>query len=297
MREFFLVALVALSSVCAFGQAPFTRFRADQVGVMTNPAMNYAVYKNLQLDIQALDTNIYLLNKVVLPPTALSNLVIAATANAVFDLMYTFPQMIDPAVVPALIPTGATLQVSNLYVPGNVTCATLTVSGVVAVNGTLNYGTVDSTVATVISPTNYVTTCVTNQWTFHTIADNTFQTPSCVASNRGLYVVTPGIISVSFNSCIFPQDITSNWATWVQVSTASGVVLTNYCSILSTNPIVSFVNFTRPASPGDFIQALASYSPVTNTVRVVGGGAMLVTETFLRDANGNAIGSLPAGGW
>ena len=296
----FATAMMTAASLCA--QVTFTRARADQVKVVTN-GMQYAVYPSLQQDVQALDTNMFRLFGVALDPTDLSNLVTSATANAVFDLMYSFPQMKDPSVVPALFPTGSTLNVSNLYVPGNVTSASVTANNLLLVGTTPIYGTVDSTVAITINPTNLATVCTTNQWLFRVVSSNTYQTADCVATNGKLMNLTAGIYSVAFNATLPISTNSTNWTVWAETALSSGAVLTNYCTpltVLAGTPTstVYSVNYSYPMSPGGTIRALATCLPIrTNSVTIVGGGVLAVSKTQLRDSSGSVITSLPAGGW
>lgn len=300
MRKIFPLLAAMLLALPAAAQ--LTRARADQVDVQTN-GMTTVVYKNLQLDLQALDTNVSLLRNVTLDPTALTNLVTSATANAVFDLMYSFPAMIDPSVVPALFPTGSSLRVSNLYVPGNVTADTLRVSGVVTVGASLLVnGTVDSTVAVTINETNQSTVCVNSNWLFRIVTNNTYATADCYATNGQLLVTAAGLYDISFSASLTPPSSASNWTAWIETTLSSGTVLSNQCTAISalTGSLThtGFVgNASYPLNPGATIRALASFVTTNASETILGGGVLSVSRTVLKDAAGAAVTALPSGGW
>ena len=301
MRNLFLSIAAALAVVTVSAQTTaITRARADQIVVDTN-GMSTVVYKNLQLDLRQIDTNLFLLRQLALSPTALSNLVVTATANAAYDLMFSFPALIDPAQVPALIPTGATLRVANLYVPGGaITSETLHVTGAVVVgNLPQTSGTLDSTVAFVLCSSNMATACATPTWLFRIVATNSFVTPDVVVAGGHLLVASAGIYSTSFSASLnLSATTTSLWAAWIETTLSTGLVLSNACTPVLGGSSTGFVgNCTYPLAPGSTIRALASFSTPNASTTVIGGGVLSVSKTAIKDAAGATVTSLPLGGW
>ena len=300
MRKFLISLAVLLTSFTASAQITPTYVRADQVRVTTN-GLHYARYNSLQTDIVALDSNVFLLNGVVLTPQALSNLVAAATANSVYDLMESFPALVDPSTAPALVPPTTTLNVGSLSVSGALTTSVLVADSLV-VGGTPVYGTVDSTVADVVNATNVIVVCSTNQWAFPIAPSNAFQTVDCIATNGRLQVLSDGLYSVSYNATIYAGG-TSNWGMWLQTTTISGSIFSNACTILPVTSgapatTVFLANFSYPLSAGGTVRAIATFLPAsTNSVSIVGGGVMAISKTVLKDSTGGIISNLPKGGW
>ncbi len=298
MRKILPVVLATLLASISFAQAPFTKIRADQVKVTSN-GMAYAVYPSLQLDLQALDTNLFQLGLIAISPTELTNLVNTLVNNSVYDLLSSYTNLTDPAVVPAIFPTGSVLNVHGLLA-SNVVAASVTSTNPIVVGGSKVYGAVDSTAACVTVPTNTVTSFPTNFWRFPVSPAQSFQTAACIASNGVLLIQTAGVYTVSFSGKVFPPEGTSNWVPRVETSLACGLVMTNPCLVFpdaDTN-LSLFATFSYPLSAGDTITPVASFDPVlVDGTNVVSGGVLFASVSILVDTNGAPVTSIPDGRW
>ncbi len=287
-----LVVVAALLVGNANAQTYFTKAKADQITVATN-GFTYLKFRNLQNDLDVIDNNLEIISSLLLTPSAVSNYVLSAASASVQDFIDSVPALTDSSVVP-LMPSGATLLVSNLVVSGVVTAGTISVAQDFLVGG----GSIEATAASAYSGTNSFTAPSNFNW--YAVNSNAllYSTAYGVATNGRVNILATGNYRASFSA--------SHWATgsiptaWVVFNHASGLSISNACSVVekafgtATNRVI-LGELSQPCSSGGVINAFVSYPGFTTPIR--GGGVLLVTRTPVQDASGNVVtGSLP-GGW
>ncbi len=290
----FLALTFFVSIACA--QTPVTRARADQIAVDTN-GMFILTYRNLQTDLSVIDSTVRALRDITLSPTAISNLVTTATANSLYDLILSVP---DLAAVTPVFPPGSALTVHSLDVAGSATVHNLHVTGTITVGSDRVLGTVESMAASLFRPTNTLVVASGNVLPFRTDVGTLYYSPDCSPIGTGFRVMSTGLYQVSLSALVDAPVGTSDWSAWVCFTPVSGGSSSNSCAaveIVDAPATYKAFNgtFTYPMSSGSVISARCHFVGPDGVTR--SGAALSITRTAIKDATGATITDPLLGGW